>query len=142
MDFGIPAYEYVTTLLAALAAPMAGVQIVRWILPQERRLLVVLGIGGSLGIGLVTFALTALAALLPLYLVIGAVQLTTIALAIRAVDGIRRGQFRLEFGSWAFRAAVAFLFLALFVAAVGYVSSVWYGNSHENLLIQLALPPQ
>ena len=40
MDFGIPAYEYVTTLLAALAAPMAGVQIVRWILPQERRLLV------------------------------------------------------------------------------------------------------
>ncbi len=38
MDFGIPAYEYVTALLAALAAPMAGVQIVRWILPQERRL--------------------------------------------------------------------------------------------------------
>jgi drug/metabolite transporter superfamily protein YnfA len=139
MDFGIPAYEYVTTLLAALAAPMAGVQIVRWILPQERRLLVVLGIGGSLGIGLVTFALTGLAALLPLYLVIGAIQLTTIALAIRAVDGIRRGQFRLEFESWAFRAAVAFMFLALFVAAVGYVSSVWYGNSHENLLIQLAL---
>jgi hypothetical protein len=139
MDFGIPAYEYVTTLLAALAAPMAGVQIVRWILPQERRLLVVLGIGGSLGIGLVTFALTALVALLPLYVVVGAVQITTIALAIWAVDGIRRGYFRLEFGSWAFRAAVAFLLLAVFVAAVGYVSSIWYGNSHENLLIQLAL---
>ena len=139
MDIGVPAYEYVTTLLAGLAAPLAGVQIVRWILPQERRLLVILGIGGSLGIGLVTFALDALAAVLPLQVVVWVVQIAMIVLAIWAIDGIRRGDFRLEFESWAFRAVMAFLLLALFVAAVGYVSSVWYGNSHENLLIQLSV---
>ena len=139
MDIGVPSYEYFTTFLAGLAAPMAGVQIVRWILPRERRLLVVLGIGGSLGIGLVTFALTALVAFLPLYIVVRVVQITTIALAILAADKIRKGDLQIEFDSWALRALAAFLLLALFVTAVGYVSSVWYGNSHENLLIQLAL---
>ncbi len=139
MDIGIPVYEYVTTLLAALAAPLAGVQVVRWALPREQRVLVLLGIGGAVGIGLVTFALGALAAILPLYVAVGVVQITMMILAVWAVNGIRRGNLRLELEKGALWAVAAFLLLALYVAAIGYVSSIWYGNSHENLLIQLAL---
>ncbi len=139
MDIGVPAYEYVTTLLVALAAPLAGVRVALWLLPRERRSLILLGIGAPLGIGLATFALPLLSALVPLFVAVGIVQITSATLAIWAVVELRRAGLRSEFERPVLLAAAAFVTLVLFVTTVGYISSIWYENSHENLLIQLAL---
>jgi hypothetical protein len=139
MDIGVPAYEYVTTLLVALAAPLAGVRIVLWLLPRERRSLLLLGIGAPIGIGLTTFALPTLATIVPLYVAVGIVQVISAGLAIWAVIELRLSRLRAESGRPVMLAATAFVALVLFATAVGYISSIWYENSHENLLIQLAL---
>ncbi len=139
MDIGVPAYEYVTTLLVALATPLAGVRVALWLLPRESRALLLLGIGAPVGIGLATFALAVLAAIVPLYVAVGIVQITSAALAIWAIMGLRRAGLQVESGRPVLLAAATFITLVLFVATVGYVSSIWYENSHENLLIQLAL---
>jgi hypothetical protein len=139
MDIGVPAYEYVTTLLVALAAPLAGVRVVLWLLPRERRSLILLGIGAPLGISLTTFALPALAAIVPLYVTVGIVQVISAGLAIWVVAELRLSRLRAESSRPVMLAAAAFVALVLFATAVGYISSIWYENSHENLLIQLAL---
>lgn len=131
-------YEYLTTLLVALLPCAAGVQIARWLLPGELRLLVLGGVGAGLGIGLLTFGVAALVQIVPLL---------AAALLVSAISGLLTAwmiyrwycePLRLGLGRW--RGLVgALLLLVLFVAGVEYVASTWYGNGHENLFIRLGL---
>ena len=131
-------YEYLTTFLVAMLPCAAGVQVARWLLPGERRLLVVGGLGTGLGVGLVTFGIAALVQIVPL---LAAAVLANTASALLAgwlVWQWRRDPLRLDLGRWAWVTG-ALLLLVLFIAGVEFVSSIWHANTHENLLIRLGL---
>ena len=131
-------YEYLTTFLIALLPCAAGLQIVRWLLPGERRLLVVGGLGGGLGIGLVTFGIGALVQIVPLLAAAVLVNSASALLVGWLICQWRRDPLRLDLGRWTWLVGTLLL-LVLFIAGVEFVSSIWHANTHENLLIRLGL---
>lgn len=131
-------YEYLTALLVALLPCVAGAEIARWLLPGERRLLVVGGVGAGLGIGLGTFAIAALVQIVPLLAAAALVNSAGALLAARAVWRWRHDPLELNLGRWLWIGG-ALLLLVLFIAGVEFVSSVWHANTHENLLIRLGI---
>ena len=131
-------YEYVTTLLVTLLPCAAGVQIARWLLPGERRLLVVGGLGAGLGVGLVTFGIAALVQVMPLLAAAILVNAASAVLTGWLIWQWRRDPLLLDLGRWAWLVGALSL-LVLFIAGVEFVSSVWHANTHENLLIRLGL---
>ncbi len=132
-------YEYVTSLLVTLLPCAAGVQIARWLVPEERRLLVVGGLGAGLGVGLVTFGISALVQVMPLLAAAILVNATSAVLTGWLVWQWRRDPLRLDLGRWAWLIG-ALLLLVLFVAGVEYTASVWYASgAGENLFIRLVL---
>ena len=131
-------YEYLTTFLIALLPCAAGLQIVRWLLPGERRLLVVGGLGGGLGIGLVTFGIGALVQIVPLLAAAVLVNSASALLVGWLIWQWRRDPLPLDLGRWTWLVGTLLL-LVLFIAGVEFVSSIWHANTHENLLIRLGL---
>lgn len=131
-------YEYVTTLLITVLPCAAGMQLARWLLPRERRLLVVGGVGSGLGVGLATFGIAALVQIVPLLVAAVVVNSTSALLAAWLVWTWRRDPLRLDLGRPAWLVG-ALLLLVIFIAGVEFVSSVWHANTHENLLIRLGL---
>ncbi len=131
-------YEYLTTLLIALLPCAAGLQIARWLLPHERRLLVLGGVGLGVGIGLVTFGIAALVQVVPLLVAGAAVNAMSALLAARLAWQWRRDPLRVDLGKWPWLVG-SLLLLILFISGVEFVSSIWHANTHENLLIRLGL---
>ncbi len=131
-------YEYVTTALIAVLPCAAGMQLARWLLPGERRLLVVGGVGSGLGVGLATFGIAALVQVIPLLVAALVVNSAGALLAARLIWHWRHSPLRLEPGPWTSLVG-ALLLLVLFITGVEFVSSVWHANTHENLLIRLGL---
>ena len=131
-------YEYLTTFLIAALPCVAGVQVARWLLPGERRLLVVGGLGAGLGVGLMTFGIAALVQIVPLLAAALLMHIAAVPPVVRLVWRWRRDPLRLDLGRWTWLVG-ALLLLVLFTAGVEFVSSVWHANTHENLLIRLGL---
>ena len=131
-------YEYVTTLLVVLLPCAAGVQLARWLLPRERRLLVVGGMGSGLGVGLATFGIAALVQFVPLLVAAVVVNSASALLAVSLIWQWRRDPLRLDLGRWTWLVG-ALLLLVLFITGVEFVSSIWHANTDENLLIRLGL---
>ena len=131
-------YEYLTTLVVALLPCAAGTQVARWVLPRERRLLVIGGMGAGLGVGLATFGIAALVQIVPLVIAAMIVTSASAVLAARLTWQWRRDPLTLDLGRWAWLVG-ALVLLVLFIAGVEFVSSVWHANTHENLLIRLGL---
>ena len=131
-------YEYLTTFLIAALPCVAGVQVARWLLPGERRLLVVGGLGAGLGVGLMTFGIAALVQIVPLLAAALLMHIAAVPPVVRLVWRWRRDPLRLDLGRWTWLVG-ALLLLVLFIAGVEFVSSVWHANTHENLQIQVGL---
>ncbi len=131
-------YEYLTTLLIAALPCVAGVQIARWLLPGERCLLVLAGLGAGLGVGLMTFGIAALVQLVPLLAAALLMYAAAVPLVVWLVWRWRRDPLQLDLGRWTWLVG-ALLLLVLFIAGVEFVASVWHANTHDNLLIRLGL---
>ena len=109
-------------------------------MPAERRGIVVIGTGTSIGIGLFTFILSTFARFLPFATSVALSYTITIAVAVFTVWKWRGSPvLRWDLSNRVLGVVGVVLVLVLLVTIVGYVSSIWYANSHENLLIQLAL---
>lgn len=131
-------YEYATTLLMAALPCAAGLQLARWLLPRERRLLVIGGVGSGLGVGLATFGIAALVQIVPLLAAAISVNALSALLAAWLIWQWRRDPLQLDLGRLKWLVG-ALLLLILFIVGVEFVSSVWHANTHENLLIRLGL---
>jgi len=116
----------------------AGVQLARWLLPREHRLLVVGGVGSGLGVGMVTFGIAALVQIVPLLAAAISVNALSTLLAVRLIWQWRRDPLQLDLGRMKWLVG-ALLLLIFFIVGVEFVSSVWHANTHENLLIRLGL---
>lgn len=109
-------------------------------MPAERRGIVVIGTGTSIGIGLLTFILSTFARFLPYATAVALSYTITIPVAAFTVWKWRSSPvLKWDLSNRVLGVVGAVLVIVLLVTAVGYVSSIWHANSHENLLIQLAL---
>lgn len=109
-------------------------------MPGERRGIVVIGTGTSIGIGLVTFLVSTCVRFLPFTTAVALTYAITVAITIFAVWKWRTSPaLKWDLSKPLLGLVVTMLGIVLLVTILGYVSSVWYANSHENLLIQLAL---
>ncbi len=109
-------------------------------MPAERRGIVLIGTGTSIGVGLIAFLLSACARFFPFTTAVALTYAITGSITISAVWKWRRSPpLKWDLSKSVLGLVGTMLVIVLLVTVVGYISSVWHANSHENLLIQLAL---
>lgn len=131
--------DFIRVSLVELMALFAGVGIVAWLLPQERRLPIVLGGGVAVGHALSIFVLMALLRLLPIGIAVPVVFLLALPPAAFAILSLRRRPYvwGISFG-WTVL-ALSLLTLISVGAVVDLAASVWNGSTHENLVVRMAM---
>ena len=123
-----------------VAAPgLAGIRILMWLLPGERRLPILLTGGLGVGIGLFLMVQMALLRFAPVQATAVGVHLLMLPPAILAVVSLARGGFTWGVPrGWAV-AAAGLLSLITIGAIANFSAGVWTDASNENLTVRMAM---
>ena len=132
-------FEIVRVALVALLPMLAGCGITAWLLPNERRLPIVIGGGLAIGHALSIFILITLLRVLSIDTAVTLVFVIAVPPAIYAIVALRQHAYIWDIQlAWTI---LAFSILALI--SVGTVvdlsASVWNGSTHENLAVRMAM---
>ena len=132
-------FEIVRVVLLALLPMLAGCGITAWLLPNERRLPIIVGGGLAIGHALSIFVLITLLRVLSIDTVVTLVFVIAVPPAIYAIVALRNHAYLWDIHlGWSIL-ALSILGLISVGTVVDLGASVWTGSTHENLAVRMAM---
>ena len=135
-------FDIVVAFLLVAIPWIAGLRLVIWFAPKERRLPVLLGAAGGVGIGFFLMTLMALLRTVPVEWAVGMTFVAYSLLAVWAVVVVWQRDLTWDVSRGWTVLAIGLVSLMATGAAIHFASGIWNGATHENLVVRMAMTSQ